>query len=192
MTLADELDGLMDQAYTEPQDEEQRQAFYLADDGMAEWALRKIARARQALDEANDVADAQVAKIDEWLGRKKRDLAQAEEFFGGLLRAYYLPQHEADPKRKKTFRLPSGQVQFRAQQPEYVRDDAELLKWLKRNKRRNLIEKIERPKWAELKKELTPHGDYMIDANGEVVAGIQVIERPTAVRIVTNGTGEEA
>lgn len=185
MTLAEELDGLMDGAYPEPQDEETRQAFRLTDDGMAEWAMRKIVRARRALDEANDVADAQVAKIDEWLSRKKRDLAQAEEFFGNLLRGYYLPQHEEDPKRRKTFRLPSGQVQFRAQQPEFVRDDIMLLKWLKKTKRRAYIEKIERPKWGELKKALTPHGDYMIDEHGEVVAGIQVIERPTAIRIVT-------
>lgn len=192
MTLAEELDGLMDEAYAEPQDEEQRQAFRLTDEGMADWAIRKIAKARKEFDEAGKVADAQIARISDWLARKKRDMERTEEFLGGLLRAYYLPQHEEDPKRRKTFRLPSGQVQFRAQQPEYVRDDEALLKWLKKTKRRTYIEKIERPKWGELKKSLTQHGDYMIDENGEVVTGIQVIERPTAIRIVTNGTGEEA
>lgn len=191
MTLADELNGMMDEAYTVPQDDDAKQAFRLTDDGMAEWALRKIARARAEFAEAEKAADEQIQRIEDWRERKGKDLQRTEEFFGGLLRCYYYPQHESDPKRRKTFHLPSGQVQFRVQQPEYVRDDEALLKWLKRNKRRAYIEKVEKPKWAELKKALTPHGDYMIDENGEVVAGIQVIERPTAIRIVTATEAEE-
>lgn len=186
MTLADELDSVLDEAYAAPEDEEQRQRFQITDEGMADWAVRKIAKARHEFDEAGKVADAQIARINDWLARKKRDMERTEEFFGGLLRAYYQPQHEADPKRRKTFRLPSGQVQFRAQQPEYKRDDEQLLKWLKANGREAYIVVKESPAWGDLKKTLRQHGEHMIDTeSGEIVEGIFVIERPSAIRIVT-------
>lgn len=205
MTLADELDSILDEAYEpiadaayavlsaggdpaallDAEDEQARQ-FRITDEGMADWAIRKIAKARQEFDEAGKVADAQIARISDWLARKKRDLERTEEFFGGLLRAYYLPQHEADPKRKKTFKLPNGQVQFRAQQPEYKRDDEQLLKWLKANGRESYIVTKESPAWGELKKIFKQHGEHMIDPeSGEVVDGILVVERPVAIRIVT-------
>ena len=186
MTLAEELDSVLDEAYAAPEDEEQRQQFQITDEGMADWAIRKIAKARKEFDEAGKVADAQIARISDWLARKKRDMERTEEFFGGLLRAYYQPQHEADPKRRKTFRLPSGQVQFRAQQPEYKRDDEQLLKWLKANDREAYIVVKESPAWGDLKKNLRQHGEHMIDPeSGEVVDGILVVERPVAIRIVT-------
>lgn len=205
MTLAEELDSILDEAYEPIADaayavlsaggdpaallgaeDEQARQFRITDEGMADWAIRKIAKARKEFDEAGKVADAQIARISDWLARKKRDMERTEEFFGGLLRAYYQPQHEADPKRRKTFRLPSGQVQFRAQQPEYKRDDEALLGWLKANGREDYIVSKESPAWGELKKILKQHGEHMIDTeSGEIVEGIFVIERPTVIKIVT-------
>jgi phage host-nuclease inhibitor protein Gam len=184
--MAEQLSEVMLEAYAAPEDEERRQQFRITDEGMADWAVRKIAKARQEFAEADQVADEQIQRIEDWRASKKRDLEHAEEFFGGLLRAYYYPQHEADPKRKKTFKLPNGQVQFRAQQPEYKRDDEALLGWLKANGRESYIVTKESPAWGELKKILKQHGEHMIDTeSGEVVDGILVVERPTAIRIVT-------
>lgn len=186
MNMAEQLSEVMLEAYAAPEDEEQRQQFRITDESMADWAVRKIAKARQEFAEAEKAADEQIQRIGDWLARKKRDMERTEEFFGGLLRAYYQPQHEADPKRRKTFRLPSGQVQFRAQQPEYKRDDEQLLKWLKANGRESYIVTKESPAWGELKKILKQHGEHMIDTeSGEIVEGIFVIERPTAIKIVT-------
>jgi len=183
MSMA-ELDNVLLEAYHEPEQEEERERFCLTDENMANWALRKIAKARAEYEEAAQVAEAEVKRIDDWLEGRKRELEHTEEFFGGLLAAYYLPQHMDNP-RQKTFKLPAGQVQIRKQQPDYVRDDEALLAWLKGNDMAEFVQTIEKIKWSELKKTLKQNGDSMISADGEIVEGIRVVEKGLKVNIVT-------
>lgn len=186
MSMAEQLSEVMLEAYEEPQDEEQRARFRIQNEDMANWAVQKIAKERAAYREAQAVAEEQTQRIDTWLAGKKAELERAEGFFGGLLAAYYLPVYEESDEHRKTFKLPAGAVQIRKQQPEYVRDDARLLKWLKRNKLRGYIEKVEKPKWGELKKRLRQAGERVVDENGEVVDGVLVVERGLKVNVATD------
>jgi len=91
--------------------------------------------------------------------------------------------------RQKTFKLPAGQVQIRAQQPEYVRDDAKLIGWLKGNDMADYIEIVEKLRWGDLKKQLKQLGDKMLSPDGEVVDGILVVDRE--VNVVTASSESE-
>ena len=190
MSMA-ELENVLLEAFEEPQQPEERERFRLTDENMANWALRKVAKARAEYEEAAKVAEAEVRRIDDWLNSRKRDLERTEEFFGGLLAGYYLPQHMENP-RQKTFKLPAGQVQIRAQQPDYVRDEAKLIAWLKGNDMAGYVEIVEKLRWGDLKKQLKQLGDKMLSPDGEVVDGILVVDRGLKVNIVTaSGESEE-
>jgi len=186
-----ELENVLLEAFEEPQQSEERERFRLTDENMANWALRKVAKARAEYEKAAKVAEAEVKRIDDWLNSRKRDLERTEEFFGGLLTEYYLPQHMENP-RQKTFKLPAGQVQIRAQQPDYVRDEAKLIAWLKGNDMAGYVEIVEKVRWGDLKKQLKQLGDKMLSPDGEVVDGILVVDRGLKVNIVTaSGESEE-
>jgi len=182
MSMA-ELENVLLEAFEEPQQPEERERFRLTDENMANWALRKVAKARAEYEEAAKVAEAEIKRIDDWLNGRKRDLEHAEEFFTGLLTAYYLPQHMEDPQRK-TFKLPAGAFQVRQQQPEYQRDDAALVRWLEEHVMPDYLELVKKPKWGELKKIIETKGGVATVA-GEVVDGITVVPRGLKFTVAT-------
>jgi len=174
-------DYLLD-AYDEPQEQE-REQFKIENDDMANWAIRKIAKARREFAEAEQQAERETERIDAWLAGKRKEWERAEEFFTGLLTAYYLPQHMEDPQRK-TFKLPAGAFQVRAQQPEYQRDDAALVQWLESHVMPDYLEVVKKPKWGELKKIIETKGGVATVA-GEVVGGIMVVPRGLKFTVAT-------
>ena len=82
-------------------------------------------------------------------------------------------------------------MQIRAQQPEYVRDDAKLIGWLKGNDMADYIEIVEKLRWGDLKKQLKQLGDKMLSPDGEVVDGILVVDRGLKVNVVTASSESE-
>ena len=71
MSMA-ELENVLLEAFEEPQQSEERERFRLTDENMANWALRKVAKARAEYEEAAKVAEAEVKRIDDWLNSRKR------------------------------------------------------------------------------------------------------------------------
>lgn len=175
-------DYLLD-AYDEPQEQEEREQFRIKNDDEANWAIRKIAKARREFTDAEQQAERERERIDAWLDGKRKAKERDEEFFTGLLTAYYLPQHMDDPKRK-TFKLPAGAFLVRAQQPEYQRDDAALVRWLEEHVMPDYLELVKKPKWGELKKIIETKGGVATVA-GEVVDGIMVVPRGLKFTVAT-------
>ena len=182
MSMA-ELENVLLEAFEEPQQSEERERFRLTDENMANWAIRKIAKARREFAEAEQQAERERERIDAWLDGKRKAKERDEEFFTGLLTAYYLPQHLDDPERK-TFKLPAGAFQVRAQQPEYQRDDAALVRWLEEHVMPDYLELVKKPKWGELKKIIETKGGVATVA-GEVVDGIMVVPRGLKFTVAT-------
>lgn len=182
-----ELNDYLLAAYEEPMDpqDEGYDAFRIENDDMANWAMRKIAKARKEFAEAEQQAERERERIETWLGGKRRAKERDEEFFTGLLTAYYLPQHMEDPKRK-TFKLPAGAFQVRAQQPDYQRDDVALVKFLEEHVMPDYLEVVKKPKWAELKKRIEARGGIAILSDtGEAVDGIMVVPRGLKFTVTT-------
>ena len=177
------LDDYLLDAYDEPQEQEEREQFRIKNDDEANWAMRKIAKARREFAEAEQQAERETERINAWLDGKRKERERAEEFFTGLLIAYYLPQHLGDPKRK-TFTLPAGVFLVRQQQPEYQRDDVELVKWLESHVMPDYVEVVKKPKWAELKKLIETKGGVATVA-GEVVDGVLVVPRGFKFTVAT-------
>ena len=177
------LDDYLLDAYDEPQEQEEREQFHIKNDDKANWAIRKIAKARKEFAEAERQAERETERINAWLDGKRKERERAEEFFTGLLTAYYLPQHMEDPQRK-TFKLPAGAFRVRQQQPEFQRDDAALVQWLEEHVMPDYLEVVKKPKWGELKKLIETKGGVATVA-GEVVDGIMVVPRGLKFTVAT-------
>lgn len=165
-------------------DDIENQRFRIKDDNQADWALRKIARARQDMKEAEETAAMEIEKINRWLDGQRDESLRTERFFTALLQEYYEPRFMTNPD-KKTYKLPSGKVQRRTQQPRFDRDNEALLAWLKQRGMTDYVEVKETPKWGELKKNLQVFGQNVVTPGGEVVDGVAVFHRAPAFKIVT-------
>ena len=184
------LEEYLLESYEAPEDlaDTENQRFRIQDDNQADWALRKIARARQDLKEAEETAAMEIEKINRWLDGQRDESLRTELFFTVLLQEYYEPRFMTNPD-KKTYKLPSGKVQRRTQQPQFDRDNEALLAWLKQREMTDYIEVKETPKWGELKQQVQVVGEHVVikdgPLKGEIVDGVEVVHRPPTFRVVT-------
>lgn len=93
-----------------------------------------------------------------------------------MLRAYFETVPHRKTSTQESYRLPSGKLVIKAQEPEYQRDDAQILKHLKQTGGK-YIKVSESVDWARLKKSLMVVGDTVADEEGNIIPGITVIDR---------------
>ena len=163
------------------------QKFSIQTKEQANWALRKIAAIERGRQEALAAARAEIARIQAWLTEEEKRADQAREYLDFLLEDYHRRQLAENPKAK-TIKLLHGELQLRAQQPEFQRDEAAIKTWAKDNRPEALIPQEPKLDWAGLKKHLVVQGGRAVDpTTGEVVPGIAVIERPEKFSIKLQG-----
>lgn len=171
-----------------PSEEEVR--FTVDNDQKAEWCLDKIR-------EANDEADRMQAWYTEQMKKilKRRDARVA--FFEEKLKPYFGIVPKKTTKTQMSYALPSGKLVLKKQAPEFERDDTVLLPWLKENGFDEYVKTKESVDWAGLKKIIEvagytdvdgnsglcasipdPDAKCLMQANGFMVPGITVTERP--------------
>ena len=111
------------------------------------------------------------------------------EFFKSMLIPYFADRMEGgftkSTKTKTTYKLPTGTLVLKKQQPKYERNNAELLPWLKAN-RPDLVKVEESPNWAELKKAIEINGESVVTKDGEVVPGVTVTEQEDTFEVEVN------
>lgn len=118
--------------------------------------------------------------------KERLEKVQKEEEFiierrNGKLAEYFESINEKDMKVTKTqkkYRLPSGELVKKFPGPQYKKDDEKLSKWLETNQMSEYIEVKKQAKWGDLKKATkVVNGQVVIKDTGEMVEGVEVIER---------------
>ena len=160
--------------------------FRVTDDKSAEWCIRKIREAR--------------AEKQRWAGyyrEQQRKIDQEADgtisYFEALLADYFDSVPHKRTKTQESYQLPGGKLVRKQQAPEYQRDDAALLPWLKENAPA-LVKVTEAADWAALKKQLViaPDGETVATEDGEIVPGVKAIQRPEVFRVeMKEETGNE-
>ena len=163
---------------------ETNQPFRLTDDASADWAVRKIREAREdtALWQAH--FEAQMDKI-------KRANEETETYFTGLLAAWFQDQPKRETKTLSRYSLPSADLVRRKQAPEFLRNDAVLADFLLGNGLDEFIERVPRPKWAELKKRCVvgPDGSVADAETGLLLQGVTAEARPDKFEVKIREAG---
>ena len=99
------------------------------------------------------------------------------------LEAYFDTLPHKKTKTQESYALPSGKLVRKHRDPEFTRDDDELLSWLHDNNGEKFIKVKETPDWAGLKKTLTVLGETVADENGEIIPCIKATERPDEFKV---------
>lgn len=168
----------------------EKPAFRIETKEQAIWALRKIAGIERNRQEARAAAQAEINRIKAWLADEEKRSDQGREYLDFLLEDYHRRQL-TENKKLKTIKLPHGELQLRAQQPDFTRDNEALMAWAKNNRPEFVISPPPPESvlnWAELKKTLkVVKGQAVYPETGEVVPGLVVSERPPKFQIKLSG-----
>lgn len=180
--LAENLDEFLDQGLPTGQ-----QGFVIDSDELADWAIRKIIRCQQKNDDVTQLAEMQISKIKQWQEQETRDNDSSISYLTSLLEPYAKSQLDG---KKKTIKMPSGNVSFRTVSPGYfiagnkVDGNNEILLNHVRQSDPEYLKIEESVNWTEFKKELTlTSAGQIITADGEVLSFISAVEYPDSVTV---------
>lgn len=123
--------------------------------------------------------------------KEKLEKAQKEEDFiieqrNGKLMEYFESIDEKQMKKTQTmmkYRLPSGELIKKFPGPKFERDEEKLTKWLEDNKMDEFIEVKKQAKWGELKKATKVIDGQVVTEDGEIVEGVEVVERAPEFKV---------
>ena len=158
--------------------------FFLIDnDSKADWAIEKIMAENAERDRLIKLADERIKELSD----KKKELidkaADKTSYLTALLRMYFDTIEPKATKTQSTYKLLSGKLILKHQQPEYMLDDAQMVSWAKAAAPAYIKVK-ESINWAELKKQTVVNGETVVLADtGEVIPGAVAKERPDVFEV---------
>lgn len=148
----------------------------------ANWALRKISALQKKQVEIDQLAQAEISRIQEWQKSEEEKNKYSIQFFEGLLTDYFVRQREQDPKFKIS--TPYGKVAARKQQPKWeYTDEKKAIECLKSAGLEELVRIKEELDKAALKKTVLVTEGKAITGDGEVIEGITILDLPEKIDI---------
>lgn len=176
----DELEGMdMNMFDAEETESAPRPVWRITDDGCADWACRKIAEEKTELDRITALGESQIEKIQQRIDAAQRRYENGTRFLTGKLAEYFETVPHKTTKTKHSYRLLSGTLVKKIGGNTMKQDDDTLLAYLKASGNEDMIQNTEKPKWGEFKKRLEIVGGQIVDkTTGELVEGVQIIEKP--------------
>lgn len=175
----DELDDMTLPGYCEDPDAP-APVWRIADDGCADWALKKIKAEKDELDRLTELGKAEIARITEKLERAQRRYNQNTDFLTSKLAEYFgTVEHKVSKSGTESYRLLNGQLTMKPAGISPKPQNEQLVKWLKDNGYTDYVKVEESPRWGDLKKQLTFVGTVATIADtGELVDGIDIEQTP--------------
>jgi len=168
------------------------EGFVVDDDNKATWCLRKIRHFKSKQDKNKELAEEQISEIEkeireveEWLEAENSKLENSIEFMKSKLYSYAQQLREENPDLK-THKLPFGQLQFRTQRPKWNYDNDKLLDFAKKNYQELIKVKKSVDKRKLKSQAIIVDGRVIIEKTGEVIEGVEVVERGEKFKVKTN------
>ena len=162
---------------------EETQRFKVTDINSLNWVLRKLSVLEAKKKEINELADAEIERIENFRKQELENLQRSEDFFLGLINEYAQKRKLEEPgfKSEKT---PYGRITWTKKPPKWNYNDEKLLAFLEQNGRDDLIRIKKEPVKTEIKKVFQLHTDGKVyDENGQEVEGIEVEFQADELRV---------
>lgn len=164
-----------------------KEAWKVEDDLTADWCLDKIREAKAEYNRLEIVINDKIQQLQNRLEKERQKMEQEVSFFESKLREYFEELDGKQIKKSKTmmkYKLPSGELIKKFPGPEFKRDNEILAKWLEENQMDEFIEVKKQVKWSDLKKKTeVVNGTVILKDTGEIVEGIEVIERAPEFKV---------
>lgn len=161
------------------------QPFTVNDLETAAEAQRRISFFEDQKKEIDSIIEKQIApflarieKIKAWGEEAKKEHIEKQEQYSNLLELYIRgeveKQLESGKKPKKTINLPYGSISLKKQEPEFQKDEGQLLEYARQTGFFKVKETVD---WAGIKKTHLVVNGKMVNEDGEIVPGVTAVER---------------
>jgi len=170
--------------------------FIIDNDKKAEWALDKIREDRAEIKRLEMLRDTKIEEVKYIATQQCENQCQTYknniEHLENMLK-YFFDTRDVKPTNagNKIYKLLSGKLQLKNQQPSFTREDSKIVEWLEQNKLYEYVEVKKAPKWGELKKGSEVVDTHVVDEetgellgkkkvvkyDGKIVDGVVVEER---------------
>ena len=157
----------VDMTRNEAQEEE---ALEVRTEIEAKW---QIERRKKVVDDRDEL----IAYFKQQIEDVKADSEYKLGLIDRALRAYFNSKPHQKTKTTEYIKLPNGKLVLKKQDPEFKRDEAKVIEWLKKNNGTAYIKVTESLDWAQLKKDTSVLKDKIVTVDGEIVPGVEVVER---------------
>lgn len=146
------------------------EGFVIDTDAKADWALQKIREARADRDRWIDWYKAKIKEITEQTDFDTMNLER-------MLAEYFATVPHKKTKTQESYKLPSGKLVLKTQNPEYKRDDKTVIEWLNGNGMPQYVKTKKELDWDALKKATAVFEGHIVTEDGEIIPGIDVVDR---------------
>lgn len=158
--------------------------FRIADDDVADWAIKKIAEKKAEYDRLKDLADREIERITMKVEQARRRFEADSSFLTGRLADYFQTVPHKKTKTTEKYNLLHGTLTMKIGGAAFTRDDTKLVAWLKENGHGELVKVKEEPAWGDLKKQLEVVGSVaVIKETGEILEGVEVTQAPDTFKV---------
>lgn len=184
MSLPLSLDDALDDFKTE----EVREAFVIDDDQKAAWAMRKLRSHRMKQKINEEIAAAEIARVNAWLESVNKTIENDAAYFLAHLSGYgHRVRLNPDDSRKSVV-LPHGKISTRQSSRKWSVDADTFLDWARTNAP-ELIRVKEEPALTKIKEayaELVVQNASVLEVitkDGEIVPGLTIEEGSLSVSV---------
>lgn len=163
--------------------------FVVDNDRKATWAMRKLLDHRTEIDGIVAVAEAEIARIQQWADEQVAKHAPSIAYFEAQLTRYAASVREESGGKVKSVSTPYGKVTSRAGTDKWVIDDEAFLDWA-RESYPSWIRTVEQRNVdvATLKANLSVEstdtlGLVAMTEDGEIIPGISIVPGETSFKV---------
>ena len=121
--------------------------------------------------------DELIAYYEDQIAKVKADADYKLGFIDRALFAFFQTVEHKKTKTQESWSIPAGKLILKKQAPEFKRDEKAVIDWLKQNDGSQYVKTVESLDWANLKKDTTVVGNTIVNNDGEIIPGVEVIER---------------
>ena len=166
--------------YINEVEKEEKEPFKIRDEGLANWALRKLKKIDDDFQKQKEQTEYEIARLQDWIKTEEVRKEKKKFFFENRLQEYLDFLMFTDPKAK--IKTPYGEVKYVKQQDEWKYDEEELMRFLEKEQMEGFIDVKKSINKREIKKLMVADGNAVTEA-GEIVPGITVVKRPDTLRV---------
>ncbi|EKF1830764.1 TPA: host-nuclease inhibitor Gam family protein [Staphylococcus aureus] len=162
---------------------EQDERFEVTDLDSANWVFKKLDTITTKENEINELADKEIERIKSWQEKEVEKLQGSKDYLQSLVIEYFRIEKEKDSKFK--LNTPYGKVTSRkGSKVIQVSNEQEVINQLEQRGFDNYVKVTKKLSQSDIKKDfnVTENGT-LIDANGEVLEGASIVEKPTSYTV---------
>ena len=159
--------------------QEEKERFSIENDDQLKWVFQMMEEKRKEIRAKYDM----IQQATDYYEGQIKDLRKDIDYFNGLAMQYAEEQADEDPNWEFK-ESPYGRITRTKESSKLAVTDKEAL--IKHYKGTPFVEEVvqDKLKWADLKKNLSsPDGQHVTNENGELINGVEVVTKPSALVI---------